>query len=526
MNTLLLRRRMRTSKLVVAFGAGLLGSLQLSACANSANDCTRIGTCVYGTRATGSGGADPTCVPSTNASAVDSTCGIFASSSAGDDTNAGTKDAPVKTLAKALELAKAASAPVYACAETFEEAVTAHAGSVIYGGLSCTSGWLYVGDSKKTSIAPLGDPATVSSIALTLSGGADKTHIEDVAVTAPDAMQEGGSSIAALVNGGAVDLVRCDLVAGNGMKGAPGATPSDPIGPNDPNDPAIKGMDGVVACTGNPLAGNPGGNGTTNALCMTSVGGIGGTGREAMGEAGTDGTPLPDPNPDQWGLGGIGATVGSCKGGEDGFLGVDGAPGAGALTSSEGSLSSTGFVGAPGEAGADGSPGQGGGGGGAAKGKLNCNGASGGGGGAGGCGGKGGLGGQSGGASIALASVSATVTLKEVNLSSAAGGDGGDGGDGQNGAPGGVGGLGGAPVAGTQGACSGGQGGYGGLGGKGGGGRGGPSVGIAYTGTPPVMDGGGFPVLGQPGKGGAGADVSKDGAVGTKAETLDLSKGS
>jgi hypothetical protein len=509
---------------------GLSGLFLLAACANSANDCLRTGLCLMGELNSGPGGgggtSDPTCIPSENLSPVGESCGVFVSSSMGDDNGEGTPGVPVKTLAKALELAQSSGKPVYACAEEFAESATVEAGTVLYGGLSCAGDWRYVGSKKKTTIAPPADALAQSQIALVLRGSeGTTTRIEDVSVIAPDANMPGGSSIGVLADGGSVELVRCEIAAGNGMAGAKPEIPSDPIGPTDPNDMLIRGMDGTVACMGN-MSGNLGGAGTTNALCMASVGGDGGTGQVTQGDKGNDGQPLPSPNPSSKGVGGAGddGSGSGCNAGFEGQIGLSGGSGVGAPSTSEGTLSSSGFVGADGAAGEDGAPGQGGGGGGGAKGKVGCNGASGGGGGAGGCGGKGGRGGQEGGASIALASVAASAMLIDVVLLAGNGGDGGDGGEGQDGATGGVGGLGGAGLS-TLKACVGGKGGQGGFGGKGGGGRGGPSVGIAYTFTAPVIEGTqGSIMLGTPGKGGAGADMSGAGADGTKAEMLDLSK--
>jgi len=517
---------MRITKVfALVTGVGVAALIPSAGCLNYLDDCERVATCLVGTftggAAGGGGMIDPMCVPGENASPVSESCGVFVSSSSGDDGNAGTPSAPLKTLAKAIDLATAAGRPMYACAETFAEAVTLPAGSVLYGGLDCANDWRYAGTMTKTSLAPKADAAAMTQIALVLSGGAAKTRIEDVAVAAPDATLPGGSSIAALAESGSVELVRCELIAGIGAAGAMGETPIEPVGPSDPNDPAIRGQSGAMACLGNPMTGNPGGNGATNALCMASVGGIGGTGKETLGETGTDGQPVPDPNPDGWGLGGAGAGI-TCKAGVGGLLGADGPSGAGASASTPGTLSSVGFVGVGGAAGTDGAPGQGGGGGGGAKGKAGCNGASGGGGGAGGCGGRGGRGGQGGGASIALASVGASVLLQDVRLTTRNGGDGGEGGEGQNGAIGGFGGGGGLGTSGTLAACAGGQGGVGGFGGKGGGGRGGPSVGIAFTGTAPVREGGSI-MLGTPGKGGAGADAAGMGADGAATETMEMS---
>jgi len=342
--------------------------------------------------------------------------------------------------------------------------------------------------------------------------------VEDVLVKAADSMVPGGSSIAAVVDGATVQFTRCEFIAGNGMAGDKGATPMDDVGPSNPADPLIVGGDGVAACTA-VASPNAGGIGKANELCSTSVGGNGGSGDVALGTAGSDGQPLPDPNPDAWGVGGTGAMVAGCKSGQDGLLGAEGAHGAGAAADELGVLSASGFIGAAGKDGGDGSPGQGGGGGGGSKGKVGCGGASGGGGGAGGCGGKGGIGGQAGGSSIGVISLNANVTFTDVRLTIGNGGAGGEGGDGEVGGVGGIGGVGGAG-ANTLKGCNGGAGGQGGFGGKGGGGRGGHSVGIAFTGKGPAAPA--DVKLGTAGVGGIGFDMSSDGAAGQAVKSLEF----
>lgn len=478
-------------------------------------DCDMTGA---GGSGGGGGTIDPGCIPSANSEPVETSCGVFVASAGDDASGDGSQSAPVKTLAKALELAETAGKPVYACAESFAEVITVPAGLVVYGGLDCGNGWRYAGGTKRTRIEPDAD-----AIGLRFAGGEGATtRVEDVVVTAKDATLEGGSSIAALAEGGAsVELVRCELHAGRGANGAMGMTPSDSVGPTDPNDMTIRGVDGAAACMGN-MSGNLGGAGKLNEVCPGEapamvVGGDGGTGLIGNGENGADGQPLPDPNPNNKGLGGAGdpGDGSGCNAGFGGLLGATGVSGAGAATTALGALSVAGIAGASGEAGADGAPGQGGGGGGGAKGKVNCNGASGGGGGAGGCGGKGGLGGQAGGSSIALVSLGATLTFVEVTLTASDGGTGGDGGEGQAGAIGGAGGFGGVG-SGTLAACDGGKGGQGGFGGRGGGGRGGHSLGIAYTGATPPSEGITIET-GTPGLGGAGADAAGQGADGVTA---------
>lgn len=507
-----------------AIAVGLIVSASILA-ASSCNLVARHRACdvdpdcdMTGAGGSGGGGGtiDPGCIPSANSEPVETSCGVFVASAGDDASGDGSQSAPVKTLAKALELAETAGKPVYACAESFAEVVTVPAGLVVYGGLDCGNGWRYAGGAKRTRIEPDAD-----AIGLRFAGGEGATtRVEDVVVTAKDATLEGGSSIAALAESGAsVELVRCELHAGRGANGAMGMTPSDSVGPTDPNDMTIRGVDGAAACMGN-MSGNLGGAGKLNEVCPGEapamvVGGDGGTGLIGNGENGADGQPLPDPNPDGWGVGGKGETATPCKAGAGGLLGVAGVSGAGAATTALGMLSVAGIAGASGEAGADGAPGQGGGGGGGAKGKVNCNGASGGGGGAGGCGGKGGLGGQAGGSSVALVSLGATLTFVEVTLTASDGGTGGDGGEGQAGAIGGAGGFGGVG-SGTLAACDGGKGGQGGFGGRGGGGRGGHALGIAYTGATPPSEGITIET-GTPGLGGAGADAAGQGADGVTA---------
>ncbi|NUQ75047.1 MAG: PGRS family protein [Polyangiaceae bacterium] len=476
------------------------------------DDCERLlacsGSATLGAGGSGGGGGvNPACVPSASSAPVGDSCGVFVSLS-GDDGAKGTQASPVKSLAKAIELAQGAGKPVYACAEAFSEAVEVPAGVTIFGGLACDDGWSYVGEKTKTTIAGGAD-----EIAMRLLGGDGTTRLEDVKVIAADAMALGGSSIAVLADGAAAEFARCEFVAGAGRDGENGQTPSEAVGPSDPNDPAIKGAAGAAACMG-AGSGNPGGFGAINALCNTSSGGDGGKGLESAGGNGDDGLPIPDPNPTNKGLGGAGDTGSGCEPGAQGANGAQGMGGTGAADL--GTIDSNGYAGPSGGDGLPGGLAQGGGGGGGAKGKVGCNGASGGGGGAGGCAGKGGTGGTAAGSSIALISLNANLLHTDVVLRTAAGGKGGDGGDGQGGGVGGNGGDGGlgdmsAPA--TFQACNGGKGGQGGSGGKGGGGRGGHSIGIAYTGDTPSTNGVTFEI-GAAGIGGIGADATGNGADG------------
>ena len=79
------------------------------------------------------GGPPASCIPSQNSTPVADSCGVFVSSSMGDDTNSGTESAPLKTLAAAVK--KAGAGSVYACGEIFTEPLTPASGTTLYGAL-------------------------------------------------------------------------------------------------------------------------------------------------------------------------------------------------------------------------------------------------------------------------------------------------------------------------------------------------------------------------------------------------------
>jgi hypothetical protein len=511
---------MRVARQATWFGlaAGLAVSAHVTGCFfDAASDCAENPALACfswaGAAGAGGGGGDggtpAACVPSENAGAVADTCGVFVAKG-GSDSNKGTKESPVATLAKALELAKKESSRVYACAEMFEEALVLDSAIEVYGGLDCAKGWAYVGASAKTMLTAADD-----AIPLVMKSSASGARVEDFAIHAVDAVKEGGSSIAVLADEATVELVRCELAAGSGAKGVDGAD-GDPNG--TPATSGAAGTNGKNACgdldgTPGPDATLAGGAQVTNDCGNDeiSIGGQGGDGNVTNGgggDAGQTGTK---------GQGGVGEPsmgMWDCDvgGGKIGSSGEAGASGLGAT--GLGSLSASGYIGANGGAGSRGKAGQGGGGGGGAKGGKICaggvagSGASGGSGGAGGCGGLPGQGGGSGGASIALVSLSASITLTDCSLTSSKGGDGGAGGDAQGGGPGGLPGIGGQGVGVSNPGCSGGQGGKGGNGGPGGGGLGGPSIGIAFQGSAPMKSGETSVTPGTPGAGGPGGSVN------------------
>ncbi|WP_437769483.1 hypothetical protein WMF27_08135 [Sorangium sp. So ce281] len=475
----------------------------------------------------------PQCVPEEGEGwKADALCGGIFVRLDGDDENAGTPDAPVKSLRKAIALATAlpdaTKKNVYACAETFEEKVEIRTAVTLFGGLDCENGWGWIGEQTRTTLTA--DPG---AIPLTMHGGGE-VRMEDVDVVAApippeDPAMFGASSIAAMADGVTVSLARCTIEASDAAPGADQRQDTNSATRGDDGNPGEGGCTAAVISGGAEPVNNCEDGGEV------SIGGAGGVGQPNSGGYGGDGTPGDSAN------GGAGQPAGGtlCAPGKAGADGMPGEPGRGATAL--GTLLRGGYDGAGGLPGLPGTKAQGGGGGGGARGVPNTpspgrscpdpsakgvGGASGGSGGAGGCGGKGGLGGGAGGASIALISLDATLQFHDVTLKTGRGGKGGDGAPGQRGGDGGAGGPGGKALSDSSGlndACDGGRGGQGGQGGRGGGGRGGHSIGIAFRGTPPPMDANDLHFeLGEPGLGGEGDGNDGDGAPGAKAPTLDF----
>ena len=455
---------------------------------------------------------DPGCVPSEEANPVADKCGIFVSATKGSDAEGvgeGTKDKPVATLDRALELAAEMAQPVYMCAETFTGPLEPKGSALIYGGLDCANDWAYLGPDVKTEIT-----APADTIPFTVPASVT-VEMHDMAIRAADALQEGGSSIAFVADSSSdVRLFRCDITSGVAMKGADGAP--HPTGAAD----GTKGTNGKEACSADTVVTDA--SPTNECGEVDSKGGSGGVGTLDAGVSGSSGQPVLMTNF------GLGDESGQCLPGTLGAVGATGAAGLGA-PNQIGTIEKTGFVGVPGADGAPGQPGQGGGGGGAARGGASaCNGkpgvggASGGSGGSGGCGGLGGRGGSPGGASIAILSLGASFHFEGVKITAGVGGAGGNGGPGQFGGLGLGGGSGGTVPAGVMGlknGCQGGPGGGGGSGGLGGGGLGGHAIGIAHLGTPPD-DMGAEIVFGTAGKGGSDGMETVAGALGVAAALL------
>lgn len=466
-------------------GGALYAWSLLVQCSSRKNDCTDDDYRVAGLQCTadladgGDGGPDaspdvvapPGCdltkSPKDSAACVDDSVGVFVASS-GDDGASGKKSAPVKSIAKGLEVAASSGLPrVYVCEGTYDAAAVVKVPIGLYGGLSCA--WAYTG--AKPKLAP------PKGIALRVTKVTGPVVVEDFEIVgSADVNAPGDSAIAAFASESKnVTFRNVTLFAGAGTGGATGS------GASNYSAAAKPGVDSA--------------NGGTAVTCAcldgktSSTGGKGG----AIGADGDNGTATPAVGTPNFGFGG-----GICNPGTNGVNGLAGASGKGATR--PGSLTNEGWSpSADGTTTSNGNPGQGGGGGGGRVGF-----AGGGGGACGGCGGAGGKPGGAGGSSFALLTFQSTVVVEGGTLTTSAGGSGGIGGTGQDGQAGGT------PAG--AGACNGGLGGNGAGGSGGGGGAGGHSVALGFVGTEPSVTGA---TLTQGAKGGAGGGGSPGAGPGT-----------
>ena len=455
-------------------GGGPSGGAPMS---GSGGESGESGASGSGGAAGSGGGSPPECdeslSPREEHCIVEQGLAIFVSPS-GTNTASGTSSAPVKTLARAVELARRESKPVVACTGVYAESITLQGDEPVrvYGGFACSDpSWPL--STGKSVIAP------GSGVALSIQDVPGEVALEGLEFRSANATGPGESSIAALISDSPnVTLRDTKLVAGDGRDGALGKTENF----------AFEGMK-----DGNAATGTTGGAAKT-CTCPagdTTTGGKGGSG--ALAQDGDDG--LPDYG---GGRGGLASNAPECGSPTDsprsGFLAPN-PPALGEGAKTHGTWTNDTFRPSPGTAGAPGSAGQGGGGGrGGSQG-------GGGGGACGGCGGKGGGAGGGGGASLALVVLDSSVTLEAVELVTGKAGQGGAGALGQEGQAGGFG------TAGTPSACQGGDGAPGTAGAPGGGGAGGLSVGILYRGPAPTLRDLEYS-LGPSGAGGPGGDAA------------------
>ena len=424
----------------------------------------------------------------------------------GDDNNLGTMESPVKTINKAIQLAKGAKrTDVYIGKGEYNETVLLQGPTDLpvnlYGGFDPTRGWI----RTKGSISTIrGVPGTSgSTIGLRIQDVNKETHAEFLTINSGTPNKPGGSSYSVLVSNanaqtaGPVFLRWNKFVAADGVAGAEGTAGGD--GSNGVVGAVGKNGCGHDNCTGSPVVGSnaQGSGGFGGSLsCPTgnASGGNGGNGGyDGSGSGGTGGAgPAP-------GTGGGGGGGGGCAGfNNNGSPGSGGSPGGnggdgsnGIVGASFGTFGASGYDPAPsnggsGTSGMHGSGGGGGGGGGGGSDSFVCNGdrgGGGGGGGSGGCAGKQGGGGGGGGSSFGVYAYNSTVSILASELRYGSGGKGGNGGRGGNG---GTGSGGAAPGGGAEEAAGGGTGGRGGNGGRSGagaGGGGGSAIGIYGKGS-------------------------------------------
>ena len=467
---------MRTSMVSWLVGsAAVVAGVSVFSCrgvdSDSLVDCEETRTCQSGT-AGGDGGSDANVVvpagcdlaksPKDAPSCVDDGVGVFVSPT-GSDGASGTKSAPVKSVAKGVEVAATRGLPrVYVCEGTYDANVELKSAVSVYGGLSCA--WAYTG--AKPKLAP------PKGVALKVTKVTGAVVLEDLEVVgSADPSVPGDSAVAVFVSESTdVTLRNVAAKAGDASDGAPGLGSSNYASAAKDGTGATQGAT-AVSCT---CADN-----------SSSTGGKGG----GLGAGGDPGSASPAVGDINSGLGGATCTAGT--------VGANGPSGAKAVAGqSVATLSASGFASGPlAPAGGNGLPAQGGGGGGGRTGV-----AAGGGGACGGCGGGGGKGGSTGGSTFALAAFNATVKLEGGTVVSSRAGLGGQGGAGQVGQAG--------SANGGVGACDGGPGGAGAGGSGGAGGAGGHSAPIAFSGTEPKVTGTTL-TPGTAGKGGAGGTGGK-----------------
>jgi hypothetical protein len=460
-----------------------------------------------------------------NCDGVDGTLGdaLFVDPAAGQDSNPGTREAPLKHLSSALKLAATQGKALYLAQGTYDEAELRMDKPVsLHGGYSGVDGNWKRGAEHTTRIGG-------GSIGFTVKGLADAgVVIEWVRIGSTTSTVPGAPSIGLRVmDSSNVRLRHVQVEAGAGSAGRAGDSPgTNPqaganggVGQsiNDSSTTPAGGPRGERSCGPGSYRGGAGGQGGTFNPPATA----GEAGEPAAG-GGTAGTNTSHSCSTETQCQCTGGAGGPGQPGGAGGAGKDGQPGDGT-----GLLESDTWVARSGTDGETGTVGEGGGGGGGGgycqlnSFKTQSKGGGGGGGGAGGCPGAGAKGGQGGGASIAVLLIRGHVELESSTLKTAGGGQGGRGGTGGHGSAGGQGGAGGQGIrqeadgfndnnqpmhmistGGTGG--TGGKGGDGGRGGHGGNGGGGPSVGVWCGPESSVSQTGTTFSLGDPGQPGAG----------------------
>ena len=445
---------------------------------------------------------------------------IFVATNGSDDA-AGSLEAPVRTLVKAVAMASAAKKDVYVCNGSYAESVVvANVAVGIYGGYDCANAWAR-GNDRASIAPPSGIPLTIRDLAT--------MTVDRIALHAANAIDPSGSSIGAFIsNARDVQLAHVSVAAGQGADGDTPATPASLAQVASSGSPG-RGLDAATCTRSDPnlpsacRAHGAGGFSRAAPPACEGAGGAGGDGGNVLlgiaNASGVSGAPS--------GVGGV----------NHGANGTDGVPGAIGVAGSigVGTITAAGYVAS--NKGADGSDGASGGGGAGGIGGLSqyldststsFNAGGGGGqGGNGGCGGVAAKGAGAGGASVGVLLFSSDVKLRNSSIHTSAGGKGGRSTAGARGQFGGYGGNGGTGTHGGRwgndgDAEKGGDGGNGGNGGTGGAGAGGPSVGILSNDRAPALTAVTF-VTESGGKGGSGV-AHADGADGIARDVFVLNE--
>ncbi|HVH47758.1 MAG TPA: hypothetical protein VM925_35725, partial [Labilithrix sp.] len=198
--------------------------------------------------------------------------GVFVSNSGTPD-GEGTRDRPVSSISRGIELARATAKRVYVCKGKYKESVVlANAVSVI-GGYDCSAKWSNDEGERSTLEAP-------TSPALLAKDIVNDTSLIGFDVIAPDATPANTSSIGLIAqNAKHLAIVRTKITAGDALDGTPGTTPSD-----ETNGPEVNGGSGAPGYgpgdypPGGPVRSKEGRGARGVSHCGGGPGGWGGSG--------------------------------------------------------------------------------------------------------------------------------------------------------------------------------------------------------------------------------------------------------
>ncbi len=451
---------------------------------------------------------------------------VFVASDGTDTAAAGTRDAPVKTIAYAIKVAKDRKFDVCVSGESYFGQVDLVGGVSVYGGFD-EHDKQFSFHRSPNAISKL---SALGTVVLATALDAD-TYFEGFVVDAQPQSASASVYGVRLIGGTGTLYVRYnDITAAAGGDGVAGKDGT--LGAT-----GVNGTDGDGGCNGckQSIAPNPPGGAHGGAAPMSTCGGAsGGVGGQggydqspgAMGGSGTGANSsggAPGTGNSTCGISGGGDGKDGQTPTDPGVAGDDGQPSKNTIAADATFVAANG---PDGKAGASGNSGGGGGGGGGGTNGGLCNGdrgSGGGSGGTGGCGGTAGTGGTGGGASVGVIAFAGKMVVGENKIHASKGGAGGKGGVGGAGGNGGSGGLGKGRNDDGGASGKGGNGSLGGAGGNGAGGGGGPSTCIAVN-TGAVVDespanqcttsGGG--------KGGAGGGATNNGLEGPNVTTLKL----